>query len=1180
MTFLSGLTAPLLREKLQGQLRLPDADNHTAPFIAGGIAENLKGAPCVLVAGNQQELEEFTTALKFIAPDANILRFPAWDVQPYDRLSADSGIQAERLKTLVTLQNTPDNTVVVTTVGAMAIRMPPVEQISGFGGEIKAGQRLAREQLIKTLNRAGYHRVGTVMEAGEYAVRGALLDVFPAGEDNPIRLDFFDDELESIKVFDATTQRSFGQNLDTVSLYPASDVILNEDTIATFRQNYLATFPEGREDAIYKDISEGVPNAQMGHYLPLFSNKPLGSFFDVLPGHTVFLTMPSFERAKDLFTAQVTDAYETRKSFNASETDPEEDPFRPLPPESLYLTGEALTEKQHTHAWLHITPRDLMADGRPYDKAVKLHLQTDLPLISQKTAERTTARLLKEKVLAHQSAGEKVIVTSYTASGAQRLERVLQDEGIARVQKPEAWHDALAAEKGVYLLQAPLPWGFYSQNSKVLLLTEQDIYGEKQNTASRRPRRKGEEAIQSFAELSPGDYVVHAEHGIGQFQDLQTLKVAGEDQDFITLTYEGGDKLYVPVVSLDMLSRYSAEETSKQRLDKLGSAAWQARKAKVKKRLLDIADDLIKTVAERNLRTRQPYAEPQGLYDEFAAGFPYIPTPEQQQAIDDVKSDMFADRPMDRLVVGDVGFGKTEVALRAAFIAAADGRQVAVVVPTTLLARQHLAEFKKRFEPFGIKVAGLSRLTPSGQGPEIKKALREGELDIVVGTHALLGKQITFANLGLVVIDEEQRFGVTHKERLKQLRASVDVLTLTATPIPRTLHMSVSGLKQLSTITTPPVDRLAIRTFLMGFDSKVLREAILREIYRDGQVYVVTPRVDGIEQLAQQLRDLVPEAKIRTAHGQMSKTELEGAMGDFYDGKFNVLVATTIIESGLDLPKANTMIVHRSDRFGLAQLYQIRGRVGRSKTRAYAYLLLPPGGKMSEQSHKRLQILRKLDYIGASFSLANYDMDMRGPGNLLGAEQSGHIREVGFELYNQMLADAIRERKEGGTGPARDDFTPAINIGLSYRIPEDYVPDLNTRMRLYRRISALEGDAHIQELKDELLDRFGPIPASAQTLLDVVHLRNKCRTLNIDKIETGEKGVMIGFYKNSFPAPKALLDYVMARPGLLSIRPDQKVVWHRRWPDSNSRLRAIAKLLDELRELLQDHEPEKEEKAG
>lgn len=1178
MTFLSGLTAPLLKEKLQGQLRLPDADNHTAPFVAAGLAETLKGAPCVLVASNQQELEEFTTALRFIAPEANVLRFPAWDVQPYDRLSADTSIQAERLKTLVTLQNPPANTVVVTTVGAMATKTLPVEQLHGFGGEIKAGQRLEREQLINTLTRAGYHRVGTVMEAGEFAVRGALLDVYPAGEDNPLRLDFLDDELESIKPFDATTQRSLGRDLNAVTLNPASDVILNEDSIATFRQNYLATFPAGREDAIYRDISDGIPNSQMGHYLPLFTNKPLGTFFDVLPGHSVFITMPSFERAKDLFAEQVQDAYQTRKSFTAEAVD--EEPFRTLEPESLYLLGDGFTAMQQKHGWLHITPRDLMANGEAYKKTIKLHLETDLPLVSQKTANRTVANLLKAKVLEHQSAGQKVIVTSYTASGVQRLERVLLDEGISRVQKPENWQEALAAEKGVYLLQAPLPWGFYSKANKVLLLTEQDIYGEKQNTTARRPRRQGEEAIQSFAELSPGDYVVHAEHGIGKFMDLQTLKVAGEDQDFITLEYEGGDKLYVPVVSLDMLSRYSAEETSQQRLDRLGSAAWQARKAKVKKKLLDIADDLIKTVAERKMRTRPPYAEPQGLYDEFAAGFPYIPTPEQQQAIDDIKTDMFADQPMERLVVGDVGFGKTEVAMRAAFIAAADGRQVAVVVPTTLLARQHLTEFKKRFEPFGIKVAGLSRLTPSGQAPKIKQGLKEGEIDIVVGTHALLGKQIKFANLGLVVIDEEQRFGVTHKERLKQLRASVDVLTLTATPIPRTLHMSVSGLKQLSTITTPPVDRLAIRTFLMGFDSKVLREAILREIYRDGQVYVVTPRVDGMEHLADQLRELVPEAKIRTAHGQMTKTELESVMADFYDGKFNVLVATTIIESGLDLPKANTIIVHRSDRFGLAQLYQIRGRVGRSKARAYAYLLLPPGGRMSEQAHKRLQILRKLDYIGASFSLANYDMDMRGPGNLLGAEQSGHIREVGFELYNQLLADAIRERREGDNAPAKDDFTPAINVGLTYRIPEDYVPDLNTRMRLYRRISALEDDSHIQELKDELLDRFGPIPAPAQTLMDVVHLRNKCRQLNIDKIETGEKGVVIGFYKDSFPAPQALLEYVMARPGLLSIRPDQKVVWHRRWPDSQSRLQAISKLLDELTQLLEKHEPEKEEKAG
>ena len=1172
------LTAPLYKNRLSGHIRLPDADSHTAPFIAAGLAENTQGAPCVVVASNQQELEEFYDAIKFIAPKSTILRFPAWDVQPYDRLSADSSIQAQRLKTLVTLKHPPENTIVLTTVGALATKTPPLGQISGFGGEIKPGQRLEREQLIKTLTRAGYQRVGTVMEAGEFAVRGALLDVFPAGEENPIRLDFFDDELESIKPFDAASQRSLGEEIPSMTLYPASDIILSDDAISTFRQNYLATFPAGQGDSLYKDISQGVPHPQMGHFLPLFTNKELGSLFDVLPAHSTFLTLPSFDRAKDLFFEQVKDAYQTRKTFMAEDIG--EEPFRPLLPEKLYLTDSAFAQKEQKNTWLHITPRDVQASGAPFDKTIKLNLHTDLPLISQKTATRTTANLFAEKVRQHLREGEHVVVTAFTPSGVQRLERVLHDEGATRTTSAASWQEAEDDKGSVTLLAAPLAWGFHAPQNKFLLLTEQDVYGEKQNTATRRTRRKGEEAIQSFSELTPGDYVIHAEHGIGRFTNLQTLNVGGGAQDFITLEYDAGDKLYVPVVSLDMLSRYRAEETGKQRLDRLGSAAWQARKAKVKKQLLDIADDLIKTVAERNLRTRPPYSEPQGLYDEFAAGFPYIPTSEQQQAIDDVKADMFTDKPMDRLVVGDVGFGKTEVAMRAAFIAAADGRQVAVVVPTTLLARQHLTEFKKRFEPFGLKVGGLSRLSAAGQAKEVKKNLREGGVDIVVGTHALLGKNITFANLGLVVVDEEQRFGVTHKERLKQLRSSVDVLTLTATPIPRTLHMSVSGLKQLSTITTPPVDRLAIRTFLMGFDSKVIREAILREVYRDGQVYVVTPRVDGIEQLAEQLRKLVPEAKVRTAHGQMTKTELENAMADFYDGKFNVLVATTIIESGLDLPKANTMIVHRADRFGLAQLYQIRGRVGRSKTRAYAYLLLPPGGRMSETAHKRLQILRKLDYIGASFHLANYDMDMRGPGNILGAEQSGHIREVGFELYNQLLSEAIRQR-QGGVEAAEEGFTPVLNVGLTYRIPEEYVPDLNTRMRLYRRISALSDDAGIHDLQGEMLDRFGPLPAPVTTLLDVVHLRNKCRKLNIDKIETGEKGVVIGFYGNNFPAPQALLEYIMARPGLLSLRPDQKVVWHRRWPDSRSRLEAIATLLDELSELIEDKdEQENNKKTG
>ncbi len=1141
--------------------QLKHTDDHTLPFLVADAAAEAKkhgNGATVLVASNHSQMTEFTNILRFIAPQLTVLPFPAWDVQPYDRLSADADVQAQRMRVLSALRRATQGLVIVTTVGAMATKVPPEKHI-GLSLQLKAGQQVNRDKLVTEMTEAGYRRVNTVMEAGEFAVRGALMDIFPSSAANPIRLDFFDNDLEEIQTFDPASQRSI-DNVNAIDLFPASEVVLSEEAISQFRTSYRSNFPQGMKDPLYVDISEGRSSPSMGHYLPLFYPEALSTLASFLPDETTFFGLSSFTRAKTLWDEQVRDAYEARKEIEDLSND--EEPYRPLPPELLYVTGNGWDDLLDRGKWLFASFED-KGEGKAFDPALESHLT----LASQKTADKTIAKLLAEKVRKQGTAGGTVVISAFSLSSIERIKRILQEEDIHGFASYEYWPEEFD-KKLVNLVVSPVTWGFTDNEKQVLLFTEQDIFGEKQNTSAKRPRRKAEEMIHHFSDLNPGDLVVHAEHGIGKFVDLRTMETGGQKQDYICLEYDKGDKLYVPVVALDLLSRYSSEETAGSKVDRLGSAAWQARKAKVKKRLLDMAEDLIKTAAQRAQRTRPPYQKPEGLYDEFCAGFPYVPTPEQQQAIDDVESDLFSGQPMDRLVVGDVGFGKTEVALRAAFVAAADGRQVAVVVPTTLLARQHYLEFKRRFAGMPINVKGLSRLTAGKEAKEVKEGLKKGTVDIVVGTHAILSKSIEFNNLGLVVIDEEQRFGVAHKERMKELRSTVDVLTLTATPIPRTLHMSMSGLKELSTITTPPVDRLAIRTFMMGFDSKVIREAIQREIHRNGQVYVVTPRVNGMNSLAQKLRELVPEAKIRTAHGQMDKNSLENIMSDFYDGKFNVLVATTIIESGLDVPTANTMIVHRSDSFGLAQLYQLRGRVGRGKTRAYAYLLIPPGGRMTEDAHKRLQILSKLDHIGAGFSLASFDMDLRGPGNILGSEQSGFIREVGFELYNQMLADAIRKRKSGeGDLEVDDAFTPVLNLGLTYRIPEEYVDDLATRMRLYRRLSSLSSVEDVTDMQNELIDRFGKLPPEVGALFKVVALRNKCRELNIEKIETGDKGVLIGFYKDTFANPDGLLHYILAHPGVMSLRADQKVLWHRRWPDGVSRLQAIERLLEEFKDL-------------
>ncbi|MBI1362672.1 MAG: transcription-repair coupling factor [Proteobacteria bacterium] len=1117
--------------------------------------------PTVLVARNHNHAVQLLDEAAFWAPKLDVLFFPAWDVQPYDRLSADGDIQAARLHTLAALKGGLKQALIVTTVGAMSTRVPPAGHNAIQTLHLKKGEQYGRDKLVTLLDHLAYRRVSTVMEAGEFAVRGSLLDVFVPGQEAPVRIDFFDDEIDSIKVFDALTQRS-EEDLKAFTIAPLSEVVLNEGSIAAFRKGYRARFPEGADDALYRDISNGMSNTLMGHYLPLFYEAELSSLFDYLPAGATLIAESNFEAAVAARNDQIREGYTARlKPADTAWEKEEGEVYRPLPPELLYLSEADWQAAQESHDWVYL-------DAFDSDTAEHLALTSHFPY---RTTYKTQAAIMEAVITDLDAAlknDQRVLLSVLTPSAAERMKHILAEHDFHRAVVVDDWHK-VKDRASAHIAVTPLGFGFTAQTDGLFVLTEQDIFGEKQNPRPQKRRKKAEELISHFSELEVGSLVVHEEHGIGRFTGLETLTVDKTQQDFVVLEYDGGDKLYVPVVSMDVLSRYAAED-SLQKLDKLGGAGWQARKAKVKKNLLEMAAGLLRIAAERQTQKGHRYAKPDGLYDEFVAGFPYVPTPEQQAAIDDVEDDMYGERPMDRLVVGDVGFGKTEVALRAAFVAAADGRQVAVIAPTTLLARQHYAVFQKRFAPFPFKVAMLSSLVKPAEAKRVRDGLAKGEVDIVVGTHALLSKSISFDNLGLVVVDEEQRFGVAHKEKLKQLRATVDILTLTATPIPRTLQMSLAGMRELSTITTPPVDRLAVRTWVMGFDGKVLREAILREIFRGGQVYVVTPRVVGIEKLTRNLQELVPEAKIRVGHGQMPRDELEAVMEDFYDGKFNVLVSTTIIESGIDIPTANTLIVHRADKFGLAQLYQIRGRVGRSKVRAYAYFLLPDGGRVGEDALKRLKILQRLDGIGAGFTLASYDMDMRGPGNLLGKEQSGHIREVGFELYNQMLREAIEQlqaERDGTDYEGDDAFVPVLNLGISYLIPDDYVVDRNLRMSLYRRLSYLREEGELAAFRDELIDRFGPLPKEVETLLAVISIRNRCRKLNIARLDVGEKGSVLTFHNERFAKPEALLHYIFQNTGVVSLRPDQKVVLHRRWADDHARMNGISQFLLTLESL-------------
>ncbi len=701
--------------------------------------------------------------------------------------------------------------------------------------------------------------------------------------------------------------------------------------------------------------------------------------------------------------------------------------------------------------------------------------------------------------------------------------------------------------------------------SDILLVSEQDILGDR---LARPPKRRQnfDKFLAEVSTLNAGDLVVHAEHGIGRYDGLVALEVSGAPHDCLRVIYAGDDKLFVPVENIEVLSRFGSEEADVQ-LDRLGGVAWQSRKARVKQRIREIAAELIAVAAERQLRQGEVLPAPEGLYEEFAARFPYPETEDQMRAIAETVTDMASGKPMDRLICGDVGFGKTEVALRAAFVAALSGTQVAVIVPTTLLARQHFRTFQQRFSGLPVRLGQLSRFVPAKEAKKVKTGLAEGRIDIVVGTHALLAKDVQFKHLGLLVIDEEQHFGVKQKEKLKRLKSNVHILTLTATPIPRTLQLALSGVREMSIIATPPVDRLAVRTFVMPYDGVVVREAVLREHHRGGQSFYVVPRISDIDHVKELLTQLAPEIKVCVAHGKMAASALEAVMGAFDEGSYDLLLSTNIIESGLDMPVANTMIIHRSDMFGLAQLYQLRGRIGRGKVRAYAYLTLPAGKALSETAQRRLEVMQTLDTLGAGFTLASHDLDIRGAGNLLGEEQSGHVREVGIELYQHMLEEAVAEARSSAAGtatPAADEWTPQITIGTSVLIPDSYVADLGVRLGLYRRIATLLDQREIDAFAAELVDRFGPLPQEVGNLLEIIAIKRLCRDAGIEKVEAGPKGAVFTFRDNRFANPGGLIAFIQKQVGTAKLRPDHRLVLIRNWEDTRDRVNGLTRLLKEL----------------
>ncbi|MEC9367977.1 MAG: transcription-repair coupling factor [Pseudomonadota bacterium] len=1120
-----------------------------------------KPAAVMHVARDDKRLAAMEAALGFFDAKLKLAVVPAWDSVPFDRVAPNAEIAGRRIASLTRLaarqkQGSEQATVVLTTVNALLQRVPSRDFMRAAVARLKPGERLPLEGLALRLEAYGYARSANVMEPGEYAIRGGICDLYPPGRSRPVRLDFFGDELESIRVFDPDTQRSLKQ-LGELVLLPFSEVAFDTAARTRFRQNYVERFGAVTSaDPLYEAVSAGSRYQGMEHWLPLFHER-LETLFDYAPG-AVLVFDHLVEDARRDRAAQIADHYESRqaaleqKSFGAP-------PYKPVAPSEMFLIGEDWDKAVGERRVYALTPFEAPGDG-----SLSLEGRQGRSFAAERAQEGVN---VFDAVVAHVRARleqqRRVIVACWSAGARERLKSLLEDHGLEQTEAVETLAQAEALGAGITgLAVLGLETGF--EGAGLTVVAEQDILGDK--LIRRRPSRKGSDILTEAASLSAGDLVVHAEHGIARFAGLKTIEAAGAPHDCLELVYQGNDRLYLPVENIELLSRYGSDEAGAV-LDRLGGSAWQSRKAKLKKRLREIAGELIKIAAMRQLREAPVMPAPEGLYEEFCARFPYEETEDQASSIAAVLDDLSSGRPMDRLICGDVGFGKTEVALRSTLLAAMAGKQVAVVVPTTLLARQHYQTFQERFRGLPVRLAQASRLVGAKELAEVKAGLKSGDVDIAIGTHALLGKSIEFRNLGLLIIDEEQHFGVQHKERLKALREDVHVLTLTATPIPRTLQMALTGVRELSLISTPPVDRLAVRTYVTPFDPMILREALMRERFRGGQSFYVVPRIADLDEAGAFLAEHVPELKVARAHGQLAPGQIEDVMNAFYDRQYDVLLSTAIIESGLDIPTANTLIVHRSDRFGLAQLYQLRGRVGRSKTRAYAYFTLPAELKLTPAAERRLKVLQSLDTLGAGFSLASHDMDIRGAGNLLGEEQSGHIREVGFELYQSMLEETVAQLRGQDIGESEEQWSPRIALGAAVLIPEAYVPDLQVRLGLYRRLSSIAEDADVESFAGEMVDRFGPLPEEVEHLLEIVRIKAACRRAGIAEIDAGPRGALVGFRGNSFANPEALIAMITDKSGRVKLQPDHKLVIRGDWDKAQDRLRGVLALARQLAEL-------------
>ncbi len=1123
----------------------------SAQALAIANAATLYSGLSLIVTADTSSAIRLETELRFFAGDANglpVLQLADWETLPYDTISPHQDIISERLRTLYQLPAVKQGILVVP-ITTLLQRLMPQSYLLGNSLMVSVGEQIDTNQLRQNLERAGYRCVDTVYEHGEFAVRGSLMDIYPMGSDLPYRIDLFDDEIESLRTFDPETQLTIDK-VEKIQLLPAKEFPLNKAGINLFKQQWLERFDVNHKACpVFQDISAGISPPGIEYYLPLFFDA-CSTLFDYLPQNTQVYALGDIEKSAESFWVELLRRYESRRV----------DPLRPLlPPRDIYLAIDELFGhlKNYCRTFVGSIPLDekegqinFATEATP---SLPIRAQADNPLAAiQAFLMEFNGRVL------------------FCAESAGRRETLLELLGRIRIRPAalETWNEFLTSSETIAITVAPLDQGLLQTDPKLAVIAESQLFGERIQQQRRRKQTQdnADMVVKNLTELKIGAAVVHIDHGVGRYRGLETITIDNQTNEFLTLEYADEAKLYVPVTNLHLISRYSGAEDDLAPLHRLGSESWQKARKKAAEQIRDTAAELLEVYARRAARKGFAFPDPKTAYEAFSASFPFEETPDQQRAIESVLSDMLSNKPMDRLVCGDVGFGKTEVAMRAAFVASHGGKQVAILAPTTLLAQQHYESLKDRFAEWPITVEVLSRFRTTKEVNQVLERVAEGKVDIVVGTHKLLQPDIKFKNLGLLIIDEEHRFGVRQKEQIKSLRAEIDILTLTATPIPRTLNMSMAGIRDLSIIATPPARRLSVKTFVRTYDEATIKEAILREILRGGQVYYLHNEVDTIEKTARDLQELIPEARIAVGHGQMRERDLERVMSDFYHKRFNIMVCTTIIETGIDIPSANTIIIDRADKFGLAQLHQLRGRVGRSHHQAYAYLLTPDRRAMTDDAVKRLEAISAAEDLGAGFTLATYDMEIRGAGELLGEEQSGQIQTIGFSLYMDMLDRAVKAIRQGKQADLEKALSEAIDINLRIPalIPSDYLPDVHTRLVMYKRLANAQNEEALRELQVEMIDRFGLLPEAIKNLFRVTQIKIRAEAIGIIKLEANSRGGKVEFTSDTKVDPLQIVKLVQSQPRVYKLEGASQLKFTLDLEATEKRIQGVMDLLDYL----------------